>query len=131
MKYRFVYLSLLLTMLVLAACGSGSKNYPGPDDSYPLPLAEDIPANTPLPTVAPGAPAYPDIGTDSSVTWAQAETMMRNGEVASILLLKDLWFNLQLKDGRLLKSTQPAADSIDVVVKDCGEVCTAIVITSE
>ena len=131
MKYRFVYLGLLLAVLTLSACGSGSKNYPGPGDSYPLPLAEDIPTNTPLPTVAPGAPAYPDIGTDSSVTWAQAETMMRNGEVASILLLKDLWFNLQLKDGRLLKSTQPAADSIDVVIKDCGEACSAIVITSE
>ncbi len=131
MKYRFVYISLLLVMLVLAACGSGSKNYPGPDDSYPLPLAEDIPANTPMPTVAPGEPAYPDIATDSSVTWAQAETMIRNGEVASILLLKDLWFNLSLKDGRLLKSIQPAADSLDVVIKDCGEACTAIAITSE
>jgi hypothetical protein len=130
MKYRFVYLGMLLAVLALSACG-GSKNYPGPGESYPLPLVEEIPTNTPLPTVAPGAAAYPEIASDSSVTWSQAETMMRNGEVAEILLLKDLWFNLSLKDGRLLKSQQPAADSIDVVIKDCGDACAAIEISSE
>jgi hypothetical protein len=74
---------------------------------------------------------YPEIENNTNINWFQAEAMVLNGEVAKIVLLQDLNVQLMLKDGRLLNSIQPAADSVTQTIEACGELCSATEVGQE
>jgi hypothetical protein len=129
MKSRLLMIGILIGLLLLAACQSG--NNPADGDVYPAPLIEEIATATARPTVLPGQAMYPEIENNTNINWYQAEAMILNGEVAKVVLLQDLNFQLMLKDGRLLNSIQPGADSISQTIEACGELCNATEVVQE
>jgi hypothetical protein len=129
MKSRLFLTGVLIGLLLLAACQSGGDSTPG--EEYPAPLIEEIATETPRPTVLPGQAMYPEIESNTPINWFQAEAMILNGEVAKVVLLQDLNFQLMLKDGRLLNSIQPGADSIPQTIEACGELCSATEVVQE
>jgi len=129
MKNRLLLIGVLIGLLLLAACQSGGDTASG--DEYPAPLIEEIATSTARPTVPPGPAMYPEIENNTNNNWFQAEAMILNGEVAKIVLLQDLNVQLMLKDGRLLNSIQPAADSVTQTIEACGESCSATEVGQE
>jgi hypothetical protein len=130
MKSRLLLITgVLIGLLFLAACQSG--NNPVEDEEYPAPLIEEIATATARPTVLPGQAMYPEIENNTNINWFQAEAMILNGEVAKVVLLQDLNFQLMLKDGRLLNSIQPGADSIPQTIEACGDLCSATEVVQE
>ncbi len=129
MKNRLLLIGVLIGLLLLAACQSGGDTASG--DEYPAPLIEEIATSTARPTVPPGQAMYPEIENNTNINWFQAEAMVLNGEVAKIVLLQDLNVQLMLKDGRLLNSIQPAADSVTQTIEACGELCSATEVGQE
>lgn len=129
MKNRLLLVGVLLGLFLFAACQSGGDSAPGGE--YPAPLIEEIATSTARPTVPPGQAMYPEIENNSNINWFQAEAMILNGEVAKIVLLQDLNFQLMLKDGRLLNSIQPGADSITQTIETCGGLCSATQVGQE
>ncbi len=129
MKNRLLLIGVLIGLLLLAACQSGGDTASG--DEYPAPLIEEIATSTARPTVPPGQAMYPEIENNTNINWFQAEAMVLNGEVAKIVLLQDLNVQLMLKDGRLLNSIQPAADSVTQTIEACGELCSAMEVGQE
>jgi hypothetical protein len=120
---------LLIGVLFLGACqalGIGSDS--GPGASYPYPVGDIIYTSTPRPEPEPGQSVYPEVVDNSEVIWNKAEALIRHGEVARIVLLDAIRFQMFLKDGRILVSGRPAIDSIQIVIQECGELCADIVV---
>lgn len=130
MKIRLLLVLLVLGAFTLIGCQSNG-NYPGPAEGYVPPEEEIFPTDTPRPEVAPGAAMYPEIENNSAINWFKAEAMILNGEVSEILVKADLSLQLSLKDGRLLTSAQPAADSVATTIEQCAEKCSATLVKAE
>ena len=67
----------------------------------------------------------------NEVSWAEAEQMILNGEVAMIFQAHSLEVVLTLKDGSHVLATEPTIDEIFRVVQACGETCADIVMATE
>ena len=130
MKIRLLFVLLVLGAFSLIGCQSDG-NYPGPSEENVPPEEEIFPTDTPRPEVAPGEAMYPEIENNSGVNWFKAEAMILNGEVSEILVKADKSLQLSLKDGRLLTSAQPAADSVAAAIEQCAEKCSGTVVKEE
>jgi hypothetical protein len=122
-------IGLVIGLIFLVACQSGSDLLPGKE--YPEPLQENLPTETPRPTVLPGQAMYPEIESNSNINWFQAEAMILNGEVDRLVLQAGLNFQMMLKDGRLFNSTQPSPEAITQTLENCGELCSATQVVQE
>lgn len=141
-------LLLALVVVILAACQSGgapngapAKQAPGKE--YPAPQGGSPETNPPTGASNPSAGAtypapgqeqavavYPDLQNGAEISWDQAVTIIRSGQVTQILQAGDLKVTLMLKDGRSLISTAPVAEAAKQVIQECGDACKDISLTS-
>ncbi len=131
MKSRLLMVGVLICIFFLAACQAGNNS--GSDKGYPVPSVNEevIPTRTARPTAPPGAAMYPEIASDTSINWFQAEAMILNAEVAKIVIHQDASFQIMLKDGRIFNSLQPFSDSVMQTIEKCADMCSDVEIVQE
>lgn len=134
MKIQKLSLLLLVGVLLFSACqtATGPQNEspaaPQPQASataYPLPEVTEEVAPT------PGGVLYPDLQDGQEIYASQAVRMIKNGEVAKVVLGADFKVFITLKDGRVLLFYETSQDNIYEYIKECGDLCKDITVTKE
>jgi len=142
---------LVVGTLLLAACVStpatptATPVQPSPQEavSTPYPLPTNLPPSgqqaypaypavpaVPAATVETG-PLYPGLADGTEINWFQVSGMVLNGEVAKVMQTHDKKVYLTLKDGRTVFIIQAEMDQIMRLIKQCGEPCRNIEVTTE
>jgi hypothetical protein len=67
----------------------------------------------------------------TTVTWEEAEQLIRNGEVTQVFQAHSLQVTLTLADGRQVVTTEPSIDAVFRVIQDCGQPCADILQATE
>lgn len=65
------------------------------------------------------------------ISWEEALSLLNSGEVTAIFQTHSLSVTLTLKDGRTLRTVEPAIDDIFAAVEACGEPCADIALATE
>jgi hypothetical protein len=104
--------------------------------SYPAMPAEALPTAGSYP--APGTDVQPTVGAypgpqgePATVTWGDAEQMILTGNVSQVAQNQALEVTLTLKDGQIIKTTAPAADSVQKAITACGDLCKNVSVTTQ
>lgn len=129
---RFKFLFVLVCVLTLSACSSPPTKTTTPVTTQ-QPAVSPYPYPPPLPTILPTpASPYPIEGAEAEeVAWEDAKAMLLDGEVEAVFLFHNLTASMTLKDGRRVKTVQPAADEVLHVIQECGEKCADIRVATE
>jgi hypothetical protein len=72
--------------------------------------------------------AQPEIET---ISWAEAEQIIRRGEVRHVAQTHDLEVSLLLADGRQVITTEPYIDKVFEVINECGDPCAEVMMATE
>jgi putative hemolysin len=67
----------------------------------------------------------------TDITWQMAVDLIRGGFVKQVFQAHDLTVQLDLKDGRTLKTVEPGIDAVFAVIQECGEPCSDIMLVTE
>lgn len=142
-----VILIIISTALVIAACSQSPTSVE--TVQVPETLQEDLPYPPPGEDVVvnpkPATRAYPapgeevniqDEGTQrfqdgDEILWQEAELIIMNGDVESVVQTHDLDVTLVLKDGRRLYTEEPEIDEVIKVIGLCGDLCANIRVATE
>ena len=68
---------------------------------------------------------------NDEISWAEAQELIRSGQVVQITQLHSLEVTLELEDGRRLTTTEPEIDAVFEVVDECGDPCADILLATE
>lgn len=153
MRFRWFFVVVLITLMILTACQAsdttGSQEQPAGEQlseeglaveqstgeeqssvnnpvTYPAPESEGAAVN-PYP-----APVFPDLADGEEVTWEQAREMIMNGELSVIKIISgDPEVALVLRDGRVFVVTVLDVMDIHNSLAECGESCRNVVIQQD
>jgi hypothetical protein len=105
-------------------------------ESYPAMPAQALPTAGSYP--APGTDVQPTVGAypgpqgePTEVAWGDAEQMILTGNVSQVVQNQALEVTLTLKDGQIIKTTAPAADSVQKAITACGDTCKDVSVTTQ
>lgn len=129
----------VLIMLAVVFLATACTSTPTPDPTQALPTSAPAPTTYPEPVAdtpsdpeyTPNATPYPLPVSTQEADWAVAETFILSGQVISIAQGKDLAVTITLQDGRVIATTQPAADEVLKVIEKCGSTCANILVTAD
>jgi len=68
---------------------------------------------------------------EARIPWAEAQELIRSGQVVQVTQLHSLEVTLELASGRRLVTTEPEIDAVFDVADACGEPCAEIVLATE
>ena len=68
---------------------------------------------------------------NSVVSWAEAISILRSGEVRQVSQLPNLEITIEMNNGDQITTTEPVIDEVIEELKLCGKVCENIVIATE
>jgi len=102
-----------------------AQGYPVPDQGYPSP-AQGYPAPLQNPPSA-----YPGPQAGGEIPWDQVQAKISSGEVTKVMQTHDLKIVLTLNDGTTLTTVEPQIDAIMQMIKQCGDPCKNILVSTE
>jgi len=62
-----------------------------------------------------------DVGPGNTVSWEDAKTIIRDGDVKSVFQSHSLQVSVQMEDGTTYSTTEPGIDDVIRWVEDCGK----------
>ncbi len=148
-SYPRTLLVLFSGLLLAVACSLSPTSMPVPTAtptaaSEPTTGSTVVPTSTSQPTatalppslVATSTPVSPTIVPQApltlpNITWAEAEQLILDGKVKSVMQAHSLQVQLTLVDGSTRVTVEPRIDDVFKVVNKCGDRCSGMMIATK